>query len=213
MNVAESLRAAFHDFYDQSWRLFLLNTALSVVAILVVWTALYTPLALALVFLLGPLAAALMHCAVTLVREDELHLSDAVEGLALHWRRGLALAALAIAAGVLTFVAIRFYADAGAFAWPFAALALYLALLFLVLQLPLWPLAVVEHDRALRGVLADALTTLLRRPGASVGLALALLVVNAAGVAAAVVPFLTLTIAYSFLAAAHFVLPRVLREG
>ena len=213
MNVADSLRAAFHDFYDQSWRLFLLNTALSVVAILVVWTALYTPLALVLIFLLGPLAAALMHCAVRLVREDELHLSDAVEGLALHWRRGLALAALAIAAGVLTFVAIRFYAAAGTLAWPLAVLALYLALLFLVFQLPLWPLAVLEHDRPFRVVLADAFTALLRRPAGSVGLALALLVVNVVGAAAALVPFLTLTIAYSFLAAAHFVLPRVLREG
>lgn len=213
MSVGESLRAALHDFYDQSWRLLLLNTALSGTAILIVLTALYTPLALALVLVLGPLAAALMHCAVTLVREDELHLSDALHGFALHWRRGFALGVLAIAAGFLNLLAIRFYADAGKLAWPLAILALYLALLFLVYQLPLWPLAVFEHDRAFRIVLADALTALLRRPAGSVGLALALLLVNAAGAAAALIPFLTLTIAYSFLAAAHFALPRVLAEG
>ena len=34
------------------------------------------------------------------------------------------------------------------------------------------------------------------------------MLVNLAGVAAALIPFLTLTIAYSFLAAAHFALPR-----
>lgn len=213
MSVPESLRAALHDFYDQSWRLLLLNTALSSTAILIVLTALYTPLALAFALVLGPLAAALMHCAVTLVREDELHLSDAVEGLVLHWRRGFALGVLAIVAGVLTFVAIRFYADAGTLSWPLAILALYVALLFVVYQLPLWPLAVLEHDRPFRVVLADALTALLRRPAGSVGLALALLLVNAAGAVAALIPFLTLTIAYSFLAAAHYVLPRVLPEG
>ena len=46
----------------------------------------------------------------------------------------------------------------------------------------------------------------LRRPGPSLLLGLALLVLNAAGIAAALMPFLTLTIAYSFLATAHFAL-------
>jgi hypothetical protein len=35
-----------------------------------------------------------------------------------------------------------------------------------------------------------------------------LLLVNVAGVAAAILPFLTLTIAYSFLVSAHFALPK-----
>jgi hypothetical protein len=47
----------------------------------------------------------------------------------------------------------------------------------------------------------------LRRPDA-VGLALVLLGINIVGLIAGVVPFLTLTVAYSFLAAAHFTLPR-----
>jgi hypothetical protein len=42
---------------------------------------------------------------------------------------------------------------------------------------------------------------------AATGLALALLLVNLAGLAAAVLPFLTMTIAYSALAAARFALP------
>jgi hypothetical protein len=210
MSVGDSLRAALRDFYDQSWRLLLLNTALSAAAIVIASAALYTPVALALVVLLGPLAAALMHCAVTLVREDELRLRDAVVGVGLHWRRGLALGLIGIAAAGLTVTAMRFYADAGTFAWPLAVLVLYLALLFAVYQLPLWPLAIFERDRPLRRVLADAAIALVRRPAASVGLAVALLLVNVAGIAAAVIPFLTLTIAYSFLAAAHFALPREL---
>jgi hypothetical protein len=210
MTVGESLRAALVDFYEQSWRLLLLNTALSTVAMAIVWTAFYTPVALALVVVLGPLAAALMHCAVKLVREDELYLGDAVEGVALHWRRGLALGSMAIAAAVLTVFALRFYAGLGTLAWPLGVLALYLALLFGVYQLPLWPLAVFERDRPFRAVLADAAIALVRRPAASVGLGVALLLVNLAGIAAAVIPFLTLTIAYSFLAAAHFALPREL---
>jgi hypothetical protein len=210
MTVGDSLRAALRDFYDQSWRLLLLNTALSSAAIAIAWAALYTPVALALVVVLGPLTAALMHCAVTLVREDELRLRDAVVGVGLHWRRGLALGLIGIAAAGLTVTAMRFYADAGAFAWPLAVLVLYLALLFAVYQLPLWPLAVFERDRPLGRVLGDAAIALVRRPAASVGLAVTLLLVNLAGIAAAVIPFLTLTIAYSFLAAAHFALPREL---
>ena len=210
MTVGASLRAALRDFYDQSWRLLLLNTALSAAAIAIAWAALYTPVALALVVVLGPLAAALMHCAVTLVREGELRLRDAVVGVGLHWRRGLALGLIGIAAAGLTVTAMRFYADAGTFAWPLAVLVLYLALLFAVYQLPLWPLAVFERDRPLARVLGDAAIALVRRPAASVGLAVTLLLVNLAGIAAAVIPFLTLTIAYSFLAAAHFALPREL---
>ena len=46
-----------------------------------------------------------------------------------------------------------------------------------------------------------------QRPGATLLLGLALLLVNLAGIAAAVMPFLTITVAYSFLAVAHFVVP------
>jgi hypothetical protein len=51
-----------------------------------------------------------------------------------------------------------------------------------------------------------------RRPGSAFRLGLALLFLNVVGVAAAVMPFLTLTIAYSFVAAAHFALPAPIPE-
>ena len=47
----------------------------------------------------------------------------------------------------------------------------------------------------------------LGRPLATIGFTLALLVVNALGFAAGVLPLLTLTVSYSFLATAHFALP------
>ena len=207
MTVGRALRGAVRDFYDQSWRLVILNSLLGLGILVVVATALYAPLAVLLAVLLGPPAAALMHCAITLVREGDFRLRDAVEGLRLHWRRGFALGGLGGAAIVLTFTAMRTYGGAGAVGWPLAVLALYVALLFAIFQLPLWPLAVLERDEPLRQVLRDAALSLLGRPGAWTGLAVALFVVNLLGIAAAVLPFLTMTIAYSFLAAARFALP------
>jgi hypothetical protein len=93
-------------------------------------------------------------------------------------------------------------------AWPLAALCIYLLLLFAVFQLALWPLAVFESERPLGAVARDAAFSLVRRPLGFVGLAVALLLVNVIGVAAAILPFLTLTIAYSFLVSAHFALPK-----
>ena len=54
----------------------------------------------------------------------------------------------------------------------------------------------------------DAALVLARRPFGFLGLAVTLLLVNVIGVAAAILPFLTLTIAYSFLVSAHFALPK-----
>jgi hypothetical protein len=56
-------------------------------------------------------------------------------------------------------------------------------------------------------VAVDAGRTVVARPVQAVVLGLALALVNLAGIAAAIMPFLTLTIAYTFLAAAHFALP------
>jgi len=74
--------------------------------------------------------------------------------------------------------------------------------------LALWPLAVFEEARPFRAVVRDAALVVGRRPLGFAGLALALLFVNVIGVAAAILPFLTLTIAYSFLVSAHFALPK-----
>ena len=105
-------------------------------------------------------------------------------------------------------IVVPFYAQAGTWAWPLAALSVYVLLMFGVFQLALWPLAVFE-------VRAPCVPSPVTRRSSShaarsgfLGLALALLLVNVMGVAAAILPFLTLTIAYSFLVSAHFALPK-----
>lgn len=213
MSVRAALRQALRDMYEQSWRLVILNSALSAAVLAVLVLASYAPVALVLGVGVGPLVAALMHCAVSLVREQDLRLGCAVEGVRLHWLRGLQLAALAGVVVLAGIVAVRAYGSSGALALPLAFVAAYLLALFLVFQLLLWPLAVAERDRPLRGVLADAGVALLRRPRRAVGLAFVLLAINALGAAAAVLPLLTMTVAYSFVAAAHFALPPQLAEG
>lgn len=208
MSVGGALRGALVDFYHHSWRLFLLNACLSGFVLAVLFVGFYFAPALVLVVLVGPLAAALMHCAVTVAQTDELELREAVSGMRLHWRRGLALVLSAALVVVAAAFAIPFYARAGGWGVPLAMLAVYLVALFAVWQLSLWPLAVYERERSLRDVARDALVAVVRRPAGFTALAVVLLVVNAAGLAAALAPFLTLTVAYSFLAAAHFVLPR-----
>ena len=111
-------------------------------------------------------------------------------------------------------MALGFYAGAGALAWPLAVLALYLGAIFALYQLLLWPLAVRDRARPLREVAAEAGTALARRPARRSALGLALLAVNALGIVAAVLPFLTMTIAYSALAAARFAIaPQPLEEA
>ena len=213
MSVGAALRRALRDMYEQSWRLVILNSALSAVVLVVLVLASYAPIALVLGIGLGPLVAALMHCAVSLVQDEELRLGSAVEGVRLHWRRGLELATLVGVVVLAGVVAVRSYGSAGALTWPLAFVVAYLLALFVVFQLLLWPLAVAERDRPLRQLLADAGVALVQRPRASVGLALALLLINALGAAAAVLPLLTMTVAYSFVAAARFALPPQVEEG
>jgi hypothetical protein len=208
MTVGASLRSAIRDFYGQSWRLLLLNSALSAFVLAVIGTGLWFPPLLVLLVLVGPLAAALMHCAVTVARTDELRLGDAPAGVRLHWRRGFVLGLLVLAGAAAAAFAVPFYAKLGGLGWVLALVALYLAALFGIFQLMLWPLAVFELDRPLTAVARDALAAFLRRPAAGSALALALLVINVIGLAAGLIPFLTLTVAYSFLAAARFALPR-----
>jgi len=203
MTVRGALKAALRDLYEQSWRFIVLNVALSVMVAAVLLAASYATPALLLLVGVGPFAAALMHCAVTLQQTENVHLSDGLIGLRLHWRRGLALAAVVGAAIALFVVSVLFYAQR---AWPIAMLALYVALLFGVWQIHLWPLAMARHREGLGNVLGDAARAVVRRPFASLGLGFALLLVNAVG-AIGVLPVLTLTVAYSALAAAHFALP------
>ena len=204
LSPGAALRAALRDLYAQSWRFFLLNAALSACLVPLAVAGFWAPPVWLLLIAGGPLAAALMHCAVVVAITEELRLREALAGLRLHWRRGLVLGAASAVATGLGVYAIAFYGNRGSLL--LAVLAVYLLLALVVFQLVLWPLAVFDR-RPLRLVLEEALRTLLARPLQALVLTLALAVVNLVGVALAVVPFLTLTIAYSFLAAAHFTLP------
>jgi hypothetical protein len=205
MRPREALRLALRDFYENSWRLVVLNGAFGLVLVVGVLAALAMPLAAVLVLAAGPLVAVLAHCAVTVVRTGSLFFADAWEGLRLHWRRGLALGALGAAVAAVAFLALRFYG--GASLWPLAFLTFYVLVLLLIYALVLWTLAIAEPERRLAAVAREAAGFVASRPGATLLLGLALLLVNVAGIAAAVMPFLTLTVAYTFLATAHFVLP------
>jgi hypothetical protein len=212
MGPGGALRAAAVDFYHQSWRLAVFNAVLSAVVLGILYLALFAhPLFALLVILVGPIAAALMHCAVQLAQNDELRFRDALVGLRLHWLRGVALAGVTLLVAWLGLIALRFY---GSDRWFLSVLVIDVLAVFAVVQVLTWPRAVHFRDRPLYRVFGDALGDFLTRPIPSLGFALALLVVNVLGVVAAVMPFLTLTVAYSFLATAHFALPRgSLRES
>jgi hypothetical protein len=206
MGVGGALRAAAVDFYHQSWRLAVFNAVLSAIVLTILYWALFVhPAFVLLAVLAGPFAASLMHCAVQLAQDDELRFRDALTGLRLHWRRGLVLASVVLLVAWLGAIAFRFY---GSEQWLFSVLVGDVLAVFAVVQLLAWPRAMHDRSRPLHRVFGDALSDFLSRPVATFAFALALLVVNVLGIAAAVMPFLTLTIAYSFLAAAHFALPR-----
>jgi hypothetical protein len=213
MTARRALRLAAVDFYRHSWRLAVLNAVLATMVLTVVAAAILVPAAAVLVVLVGPVAAGVMYCAVTLAETEQLRLGDALVGIRRCWRRGAALAVIVGAVALAGAVAVRAYAHAGMWAWPLAALALYLLAIFGVLQLWLWPLAVAERERSLGAVFLDAVRGMARRPLASLGLAAALTVVNVGGFVAALLPLLTLTLAFSFLAAAHLALPELQRSN
>jgi len=211
MRPGAALGLAFGDLFRNSWRLVPVNAALGAVLVFSVFAAVAVHALLVLAVLAGPLAAALAHCSVTLVRTGNLELADAWEGLRLHWRRGLELGAAGLALAVLAVLAVHFYTRSSA-GWPFAFLTLYLVVLVGIYAAVLTTVAVADPGRPLRVAARDAATVAARRPGATLLLGLSLLLVNLVGIAAAVMPFLTLTVAYSFVAVAHFVLPAEARE-
>jgi hypothetical protein len=211
MSTRVALRLAAGDLYENSWKLVLVNAALGAVLVFAVVAAIAVHALLVLAVLAGPLVAALAHCSVTLVRTGNLALADAWEGLRLHWRRGLTLGAAGVALGVLAALAFHFYTRSSV-GWPFAFATLYLVVLLGIYAAVLTIVAVAEPDQPLRRVARQAAVVGAQRPGATLLLGLALLLVNLVGLAAAVMPFLTITVAYSFVAVAHFVLPAEARE-
>ena len=200
---ANALRLALRDFYANSWRLVPLNFALGAIVIAIGAAAMHSKPAIVLLAFGGPFVAAIAHASVTVVREGNLTLRDLGDGFLLHWRRGFVLGAVGSVVFLLGVLAAGFYARSQLM-WPLVALSVYIVVLLGIYQLVLWTLAVAEPGRPLRACARDAAELVARRPGATLLLGLALLVVNAVGVAAAMMPFLTLTVAYSFLAAAHF---------
>jgi hypothetical protein len=205
MTARRALRQAARDLYENSWRLILPNLLLAVVAATAFLAAVYSRPALILVVAVGPFAAALLHCALKIQQTGDLRVGDAFTGLALHWRRGLALGGLLALAVVLTVSSISFYSRLGVLAWPFVVTALYLVALFVVWQVHLWPLALRDERLPLRAILGESAVAFARRPGSTFGLAASLLALYAVA-AIGVLPLLTLTIAYSALAAVRFVL-------
>jgi hypothetical protein len=212
MTAGSSLRLAFGDLFRNSWRLVPVNAALGAVLVFSVFAAIAVHALVVLVVLAGPVAAALAHCSVTLVRTGNLELADAWEGLRLHWRRGLALGSAAVALVVLAAIAVHFYAQSS-LGWPLAFLTLYLVVVLSIYGAVLTTIAVARPEEPLRLIARHAASVGAQRPGATLLLGLALLLVNLAGVAAAVMPFLTITVAYSFVAVAHFVFPPEAREA
>jgi hypothetical protein len=205
MKPREAMWLALRDFYANSWRLALVNAAVGAVLVICALAVLALPVTAVLVVAAGPVLAALIHCAVTVVRTGSVGFADAWYGLRLHWRRGLELAAVGGVLIALGILALRFYGTASA--WPLAFLTLYVLVMLGIYQLVLWTLAIADPDGGLGSAARDAASLMGSRPGASLALGLALLLVNVVGIAAAVLPFLTLTIAYTFLATARFVLP------
>ena len=211
MTARSALGLAFGDLFRNSWRLVGVNAVLGAVLVFSVFAAVAVHALLVLAVLAGPVAAALAHCSVTLVRTGNLEFAEAWAGLRLHWRTGLELGAAGVGVVVLAALALHFYTRSSV-GWPFAFLTLYLVVLVGIYAVVLLTIAVARPDETLRLVAREAATVGAQRPGATLLLGLALLLINAAGVAAAVMPFLTITVAYSFVAVAHFVLSAEAKE-
>jgi hypothetical protein len=210
MTVRRGLRLAARDLYANSWRLLAANTTLSAVVLALLAAAAFAPPAVVLLPLAGPFAAALAHLAVEIVREENPALREAVGGLRLHFRRGVIMGAVVTVVFVVGEQAARFYAVHGV--WLLAMVVIYLLALFVLHQLFAWTLAVAEPERPLRHVYAEAGTVIFRRPAQALGLALALLGIEALATVAGVLPMLMLGGGFAFLAAAHLAAPEQVSE-
>ena len=207
MTVGLALRTAVGETYRSSLRLLALNTILSVtVAVVVVLVSAFPLVVFLAPLIAGPVVAALVHCTVKLVRDESFLLEDALAGLRAHWRRGFALGGLFGAGLLLGVVGVEFYVSPGHRIWPLAALSIYLAALFCLVVLLAWPLAIAAPEQSVLDALRSAFLILFRAPSRTLSFGAAVFLVNLLG-AITVLPLLMLTISYSFLAAAHVVLP------
>ena len=207
MTVRAALRSALVDTYHFSWRLLIVNTSLSVAILLIVVFVSAFPLVLFVAPLVaGPLAAALVHCVVTLIREQEFHLSDAVAGLRQFWKRGFILGGVSGAILLLGALAVTFYSSERHRFLPLAVLTVYVVAAFFLVLLIGWLFAIADPEEGVPDALRRASLVALHAPARMFVLGTALFLVNLIG-AVTVLPFVTLTIAYSLLATARVVLP------
>ena len=197
-------RGAARDFVANSWRLVPLNAAVGAIVVLACASAVAQRGAVLIVVLAGPLLAGLAHEAVTLRRTGNVVLADGIRGVRMYWRRGLGLGVAGAALLGLGILAVHVYGRTPL--WPLSFVTIYLLVLLGIYQLLLWTFAIASPEEPLADCARRAAAFVARRPGATLGFGLLVLAVNLVGVAAGVMPFLTLTIAFSFLAAAHFVL-------
>jgi hypothetical protein len=206
MSVGAALRSAVADTYRSSWRLLVVNSAVSAVLCAVVLVVSAFPLVLLIApVLAGPVAAALVYCVVLLIRDGSFETADAVDGLRRFWRQGLVLGALFGATLLLGALAVMFYSSAEHRAIPLAVLSVYVAAIVCLILLAAWPFA-IGQEQGVGEALRSAWFLALHAPLRLFMLGAVLFVVNVAG-AVTVLPLLTLTIAYSFLATARVVLP------
>ena len=206
MMVRAAMRSALGDTYRNSWRLLVVNTAVSaVIAIVVLFVSAFPLVLLVAPLVAGPVIASLVYCVVTLVREEELVVADAATGLREFWRTGFALGALTGAVLLAGALAVTFYSTHHR-VLPLAVFCAYVgAVAFLVLVVA-WVFAIADPEAGVAGALRESGLLAMHSPLRLFALGFVLLIVNAAGLVT-VLPILTLTIAYSFLAAAHVVLP------
>jgi hypothetical protein len=212
VGLGDVFRRAVSDLYGFSWRLVIVNTAVSVVCAIVVVTVSAVPLSLLLApIAAGPVVAGLVHCTVKVIREGEFVLADAADGVRRHWRQGLQFGALCGAAIMLGALAVAFYGSERHRVLPLAVLAVYLVAFFLLVLLRATPIAIGQPETSVTEALTGAFMLVVRAPLRYLALGTGLLVVNLLG-ALTVLPLLTLTIAYSFLVAGRVVLPRTVEE-
>ena len=103
-------------------------------------------------------------------------------------------------------LAVTFYGSERHRVLPLAVLAVYVVAIAFLVLLVAWLFAIADAERGVDDALRRASSLILQSPARMLLFGAALFLVNLVG-AVTVIPILTLTIAYSFLATARLVLP------
>ncbi|MGH2356877.1 MAG: hypothetical protein ACRDGJ_02555 [Candidatus Limnocylindria bacterium] len=207
--LARVLRLAAIDLYDHGVRLVVANVVWGVTLLLSGFVLVRSPLGLVLVAFLIPASAGLMGMATRLVRQRTLVLSDFWDGIshrfAAHLGLSLAQLILIVVAGFDLLLGLQ---TAGFPGVILTVAAFYTFLAIWLIAWVAWPLLLdpLRSDEPIRSSLRLAVLLLVAQPARIGGLGLllaAFLVISTILVAAIV----TVSGAYAFLVAAHYVLP------